>query len=103
MSSHLPCRDGDSSFRTREIRSVRQQQNDESGKHMAKRSLQDRRCWAGKTKFPFRDSSGELVYENRRTQPDRRLSGIEVEWLELAYKSGHEPVPVLPLRNPLEG
>jgi len=103
MSSHLPCRDGDSSFRTREIRSVRQQQNDESGKHMAKRSLQDRRCWAGKTKFPFRDSSGELVSADRRTQPDRRLSGIEVEWLEMAHESGREAVPAVTLWKLQEG
>jgi len=70
---------------------------------MAKRSRQDRRCWAGKTKFPVRDSSGELVYENRRTQPDRRLSGIEVEWLDMAHESGREPVPALALWNPQEG
>lgn len=58
---------------------------------MARRNHQDRRCRAGRKKFPFRDSGGELVSEDRRSLPDRRLSGIEVEWLEMAYESGHEP------------
>jgi len=70
---------------------------------MTKRSQQDRRCRAGRTEFPLQDSSGELVSADRRTQPDRRLSAIEVEWLEMACESGHEPVPVLALWNPQEG
>jgi len=70
---------------------------------MAKRNRQDRRCWEGRKKFPFRDSSGELVSADRRTQPDRRLSGIEVEWLEMAHESGREPAPALTLWNPQEG
>jgi hypothetical protein len=70
---------------------------------MAERSRQDRRCWARKAKFPIRDSSGELVHENRRTQPDRRLSGIEVKWLEMAHESGREPVSAPALWNPQEG
>ena len=70
---------------------------------MAKRNRQDRRCWEGRTTFPFRDSSGELVSADRRTQPDRRLSGIEVEWLEMAHESGREPAPALTLWNPQEG
>jgi hypothetical protein len=69
---------------------------------MAKRNRQDRRCWEGRTKFPFRDSSGELVSADRRTQPDRRLSGIEVEWLEMVHESGREPAPALTLWNPQE-
>ena len=69
---------------------------------MAKRSRQDRRCRAGRTNFPFRDSSGELVREDRRRLADRRLSGIEVEWLEMVHESGHEPAPALTLWNPQE-
>ena len=70
---------------------------------MAKRNRQDRRCREGRTKFPLRDTSGELVSGDRRTQPDRRLSGIEVEWLDMAHESGREPVPALTLWNPQEG
>ena len=70
---------------------------------MVKRSRQDRRCRAGRTKFPFRDTSGEPVREDRRRLPDRRLSGIELEWLEMAHESGREPVPVMTLWNPLDG
>jgi hypothetical protein len=70
---------------------------------MARRSQQDRRCRAGRTKFPFRDSGGELVSEDRRCLPDRRLSGIEVEWLEMACESGHEPLPPETLWNRREG
>jgi hypothetical protein len=70
---------------------------------MVKRNRKDRRCREGRTKLPFRDSSGELVRVDRRTQPDRRLSGIEVEWLEMAHESGREPAPALGLWNPQEG
>jgi hypothetical protein len=70
---------------------------------MVKRNRQDRRCWEDRTKFPLRDSSGELVSADRRTQPDRRLSGIEVEWLDMAHESGREPAPALTLWNPQEG
>jgi len=70
---------------------------------MAKRSQQDRRCWGRSTKFPFCDSTGEVVRVDRRSLPDRRLSGIDVEWLETAHESGREPVPALTLWNPQEG
>jgi hypothetical protein len=70
---------------------------------MAKRIRQDRRCRAGRTKFPLRDASGELVRADRRRQPDRRLSGIEAEWLEMAQESGRDPAPVLTLWGPQEG
>ena len=70
---------------------------------MVKRNRQEQRCWETRKKFPFRDSSGELVSADRRTQPDRRLSGIEVEWLEMAHESGREPAPALTLWNPQEG
>jgi hypothetical protein len=70
---------------------------------MVKRNRQERRCWETRKKFPFRDSIGELVSADRRTQPDRRVSGIEVEWLEMAHESGREPAPALTLWNPQEG
>jgi len=69
---------------------------------MAKRNRQDRRCREGRTKFPLRDSGGELVRADRRARPDRRLSSIEVEWLDMAHESGREPVPALTLWNPQE-
>jgi len=70
---------------------------------MARRSRQDRRCRTGRKKFPFRDSSGERVCEDRRRQPDRRLSAIEAEWLQMAHETERDPVPVLTLWEPLEG
>ena len=49
---------------------------------MQQRKSVDRRCSATKRKFPFRDSSGERVREERRRLPDRRIDGIgfEIEW-----------------------
>ena len=70
---------------------------------MAKRSQKDRRCRAGRTKYPLRDSGGEWVCGDRRSQPERRLSRIELEWLAMAYESGREPAPVLRPGNPPEG
>ena len=70
---------------------------------MVKRNRQERRRRAGRTRYPFRDSSGELIRGDRRTQPDRRLSGITVEWLEMAHESGRDPAPALTLWNPQEG
>jgi hypothetical protein len=70
---------------------------------MAIRRRQDRRCWTDRKKFPFRDSSGERVCEDRRRQPDRRLSAIEAEWLQMAHEMERDPVPVVALREPLEG
>ena len=55
---------------------------------MEKRSQQDRRNWKGRTDFPLRDSNDELVRADRRTSPERRLSGIEAEWLEMADEAG---------------
>ena len=70
---------------------------------MVRRNRKDRRCWAGSKKLPLRDSSGELVREDRRRLPDRRLSGIEVEWLQMAHEAEREAVPVLTPWEPLEG
>ena len=70
---------------------------------MVKRNRQERRRWDTRTKYPFRDSSGELVSADRRTQPDRRLSGLEVEGLDMAHESGREPAPALTPWNPQEG
>lgn len=50
---------------------------------MQKRNDTDRRSNRAGLRFPFRDSDGELVREDRRKLPDRRLAGIEVEWLEM--------------------
>jgi hypothetical protein len=49
---------------------------------MRERNPSDRRTGIARPGFPLRDSSGELVRAERRRQPDRRLAGIEVEWLE---------------------
>ena len=50
---------------------------------MRERNKADRRRNPAKPRFPLKDSGGELVIEDRRIQPDRRLDGIEVEWLEM--------------------
>ena len=56
------------------------------------RSRKDRRRSGNNVRFPFRDSSGVLIPEDRRVQPERRLSGIEVEWLEMIHEGGmHKP------------
>ncbi len=49
---------------------------------MVQRKSVDRRCSGTKQKFPFRDSSGERVREERRKLSDRRIDGIgfEIEW-----------------------
>jgi hypothetical protein len=49
---------------------------------MQQRNPSDRRHGIARSAFPLRDSDGELVRAERRRQPDRRLAGIEVEWLE---------------------
>jgi hypothetical protein len=55
---------------------------------MSQRKPGDRRQSVGKQLLPFRDSNGELVPENRRRQPDRRMNGIEeAEWLEMPETS----------------
>jgi hypothetical protein len=57
---------------------------------MVKRKPVDRRCSSANRKFPFRDSSGERVREERRKLPDRRIDGIgfEIEWPATASNQG---------------
>jgi hypothetical protein len=45
-----------------------------------RRKGQDRRRWHDTPKFPFPDSNMELVAEDRRRLPDRRLSNLSVDW-----------------------
>jgi hypothetical protein len=47
----------------------------------------------------FRDSSGELVREGRRKLSDRRLSGIQAEWLEIIVERGRVGAPFSTQRN----
>jgi hypothetical protein len=54
------------------------------------RNHTDRRCRAAAPRYPFRDSDGNLVRQDRRKLPDRRLDGIEVEWLEMREAAGIE-------------
>ena len=55
---------------------------------MSERKPEDRRQSAGKRSFPFRDSNGKRVLEERRIQPDRRMNGIEeAEWSEIPEPS----------------
>ena len=44
---------------------------------MQKRNAEDRRRKSVSPVFPFKDANGATVRENRRSQPDRRLTGIE--------------------------
>ena len=46
-----------------------------------RRAGEDRRKSFQTQPFPFRDSSGLLITYNRRRQPDRRLSSINVVWI----------------------
>lgn len=54
---------------------------------MNKRKVKERRLGSERRKhtttpkFPFYDCSGILVAQDRRILPDRRLTGISVEWL----------------------
>ena len=57
---------------------------------MQERNPSDRRCRTKARQYPFRDSDGNLVRQDRRTLPDRRLDGIEVEWLEMREAAGTE-------------
>ena len=55
---------------------------------MSQRKPEDRRWIVGKRSFPFRDSNGERVLEERRKKSDRRMYGIEeAEWLEMPEPS----------------
>jgi len=55
---------------------------------MNPRKPEDRRQFVGKRSFPFRDSNGERVLEERRKKSDRRMYGIEeAEWLEMPEPS----------------
>lgn len=55
---------------------------------MYERSPVDRRRCKTKTRFPLKDSKGDLVREDRRVQADRRLSGIQAEWSEVIQDAG---------------
>ena len=56
---------------------------------MSQRNLKDRRRSEGKRSFPFRDSNGGRVLEERRLQSDRRMNGIEeAEWSEMPEPIG---------------
>ena len=57
---------------------------------MQERNPSDRRCRTKALQYPFRDSAGNLVRQDRRTLPDRRLDGIEVEWLDMRESAGTE-------------
>ncbi|MBN1379975.1 MAG: hypothetical protein JXA04_12160 [Gammaproteobacteria bacterium] len=46
-----------------------------------RRSGMDRRRHFIAPKFPFYDDNGNLVSNDRRNLPDRRLEGITVEWI----------------------
>jgi hypothetical protein len=48
-----------------------------TGGVMSQRKPEDRRRLEGKRSFPFRDSNGGRVLEERRIQSDRRMNGIE--------------------------
>jgi len=45
-----------------------------------RRKGQDRRHWRACPDFPFVDCNLELVTEDRRRLPDRRLSNLSVDW-----------------------
>lgn len=55
---------------------------------MIQRSLIDRRRWKSTPAFPFLDSKGVRVLEDRRKRPDRRLEGIKAEWLSMTRETG---------------
>lgn len=44
--------------------------------------IKDRRNSRIRQKFPFWDRDNNLVTEDRRRVPDRRLDNIEVEWVD---------------------
>ena len=44
--------------------------------------IRDRRDYSRRPEFPLRDSDNILVFEDRRRIPDRRMSSIEVDWID---------------------
>jgi len=42
----------------------------------------DRRQLETLPRVPFKDSNGVIVRESRRQIPDRRLDGIQAEWID---------------------
>ncbi len=46
-----------------------------------RRNGEDRRKHSITPKFPFYDCCGNLVTQDRRNLPDRRLVGFSVEWI----------------------
>lgn len=58
------------------------------GEVMSQRQQEDRRQLLAGRSYPFMDSNGERVREERRKQPDRRTNGIEeAEWLDMPEQS----------------
>jgi hypothetical protein len=55
---------------------------------MHERSKTDRRQCGVSPRFPMHDADNKLVKQDRRKLPDRRLSGIEVEWLAMVHQVG---------------
>ena len=54
---------------------------------MITRSRKDRRRNSNIANFPLRDSDKEMVLEERRSQPDRRLGNIEIELQEVTLNT----------------
>ena len=42
----------------------------------------DRRMNYDMPRVPFKDTNGATIKENRRAIPDRRISNIQVEWID---------------------
>ena len=55
-----------------------QQNNENKSKLIVRREADDRRSFKPASEFPITDSQGKLVKKDRRIQPDRRISNIEV-------------------------
>jgi len=47
------------------------------------RNPKDRRHWRSSARFPLTDSENQLVTEDRRRRPDRRLNNLQVEERQL--------------------
>jgi len=45
-------------------------------------NLDDRRKFNDKELSPCREESGEIICEERRQSPDRRINNIHVEWTD---------------------